>query len=123
MESLAGRENPTFHHFKFRPMMAMQRSLKQGVTVDEVYRYWAKYDLDPAVVAKRQGWDVEGIRAIALYRDASTVYFFPTLEEQRAILRECFDELSCSTDAYVLGERCPILVMTPRRVAGGRHGR
>ena len=122
MESLAGRENPTFHHFKFRLMMAMQRSLKQGVAVDEVYRYWAKYDLDPAVVAERQAWDVEGIRAIALYRDASTVHFFPTLEEQRSLLREYFDELSCSTDACVLGERCPMLVLTPRRAAGERRG-
>jgi hypothetical protein len=122
LESLAGREDPSFHHFKFRLLMAMQRSVKEGVAVDEVYRYWAKYRLDPAVVAERQGWDVEAIRAIELYRAAPTVHFFPTLAEQRAILREYFDELSCSTGAYALGERCPILVLTPRRTADGRPG-
>jgi SAM-dependent methyltransferase len=122
MESLAGRENPSFHHFKFRLLMAMQRNVREGVAVDEVYRYCAKYRLDPAVVAATQGWDVEAIRAIELYRDAPTVHFFPTLAEQRAILREYFDELSCSTGAYALGERCPILVLTPRRTAGGHSG-
>lgn len=122
MESLAGRENPTFHHFKFRLLMAMQRNVNEGVAVDEVYRYWAQYGLDPAVVAERQGWDVEGVRDIQLYRGASTVHFFPTLEEQRSLLREYFDELSCSTDACVLGERCPMVVLTPRRAAGGRPG-
>ena len=101
-------------------VMAMQRSVREGVAVDEVYRYWAKYGLHPAAVAERHGWEVEGIRAMELYRDASTVHFFPTLEEQRGILREYFDELSCSTGAYVLGERCPMLVLTPHRAAGRR---
>jgi SAM-dependent methyltransferase len=120
MESLAGPENPSFHHFKFRLLMAMQRSVREGVAVDAVYRYWAAHRLGRALVAATRGWDVEAIRAMELYRDAPTVHFFPTLPEQRAILREYFDELSCSTGAYTLGERCPMLVLTPRRTARGR---
>lgn len=104
---------PTFHHFKFRLLMAMQHSTQAGIGVDDVYRYWAAHNLDARLLSSRPGWEQSAIDTMELYRDSVTVHTFPTLAEYRSVLNEFFDEISLSSLPCNLGERCPILVLRP----------
>ncbi len=106
---------PSFHHFKFRILMAMQQSPHVGIAVDEVYRDWADRNIDPRALTSRTGWEQSAIDTIELYRDSATVHTFPTLAEYRSVLGDFFDEVSQFNLPSNLGERCPILVLKPRR--------
>ena len=105
---------PSFHHFKFRLLMAMQPSTQAGIAVHEVYRYWAGRNMDTRLLTSRAGWEQSAIDTIELYRHSVTVHTFPTLAEYRSVLLEFFDEISLSSPPCNLGERCPILVLRPR---------
>lgn len=105
---------PSFHHFKFRLLMALQPSTCQGIAVSEVYRFWAERNADARGLMARSGWEKQAIEMIELYRGSDTVHTFPTLSEFRSVLHEFFDEISVHTSSYNLGERCPILVWKPR---------
>lgn len=115
MASLRTGGNASFHHFKLRLLMAMQESPVEGVAVKDVYRYWEQSGAEAAAVARITGWDEAEVRTIEAYRDSSTVHFFPTREEFRCVLSEDFTELSCTTSAYPLAERCPLLVLRRRQ--------
>jgi SAM-dependent methyltransferase len=110
---LSNGENTSFHHFKFRLLMALQEDARQGVAVADVYRCWARSGIDPERLASSTGWNLATIRTLDLYRDSTTVHTFPTLAECRSVLREYFDEVSCSFATYPLAERCPMLVLKP----------
>ncbi len=117
---------PSFHHFKFRLLMAMQPSAEQGIPVNDVYRKWVSSNIEQDWLMSRTGWENRAIETIHAYRDREVVHTFPTLAELRGVLLEFFDEISSSTPAYFLGERCPRFVLTPRSrhrptfgVAGG----
>lgn len=105
----------SFHHFKFRLLMAMQETTEQGVVVDSVYRMWADCHIDVARMCERDGWDRDAVRTIELYRARDTVHTFPTLAELRSVLCDCFEEVSISAPSYDLSERCPVLVLRRRR--------
>jgi SAM-dependent methyltransferase len=121
-------EFPTFHHFKFCLLMAMQPDVREGVAVDRVHRFWAGLKLEEETLAVRDGWGPLDTRTIEFYRGTNTVHTFPTLEELRAVLLECFEEVSQMMPTYPLGERCPTLVLKPlpgicrcRGEGGGRR--
>jgi SAM-dependent methyltransferase len=105
---------PSFHHYKFRLMMALQRTAREGIAVDEVYRFWASHIGRHAIPAG-PGWEPEVVQTIERYRGTETVHTFPTLAELRAALHGVFDEAGLSVPSYPLGERCPTLVWRPRR--------
>jgi SAM-dependent methyltransferase len=105
---------PSFHHFKFRLLMAMQPSTEQGIAVNDVYKKWASHKIDEDMLIARSSWERRAIRTIEYYRDKETVHTFPTLEELRSVLLDFFDEVSCSSPSYPLGERCPLLVLKPK---------
>ena len=106
---------PTFHHFKFRLLMATQQSARQGVAVKEVFDLWANRKLDQHLMNSRPGWTKQDVDMIQLYHDSDAVHTFPTLCEGRDVLREFFEEVSVSTPSYYSGDRCLTLVMRPRR--------
>ena len=105
---------PSFHHFKFRLLMAMQQSAQTGIAVHDVYQYWTERKIDTALLTSRAGWENSAIETIELYRQSATVHTFPSLAEYRSVLGEFFDEISFSSPPCTLGERCPILVLRPR---------
>jgi hypothetical protein len=111
-------EIPTFTQFKFRLLMAMQRSTREGIAVNGVYRFWAGRKAAESLLISRTGWRKNEIDTMELYRDAVTVHTFPTLAESRAVLSEFFDETSVSFPSYYDGERCPRLVLMPQRGGG-----
>jgi SAM-dependent methyltransferase len=115
-------EFPSFHHFKFSLLMAMQRSVSEGIPVDRVHQFWASLKLEEEALAARTGWERPAIRTIESYRGTNTVHTFPNLAELRATLLECFDEVSLTTPSYSMGERCPTLVLKPLPGKRGRRG-
>ena len=104
---------PSFHHFKFSLLMAMQRCVCEGIAVDRVHRFWAGLKLEEESLAARTGWEKSAIRTIEFYRGTNTVHTFPSLAELRAMLLEFFDEISLTRPSYPLGKRCPTLVLKP----------
>ena len=117
-EVLAGISgNSSFHHFKLRLLMAMQQSARQGVAVGEVFRFWADRRAEAAVPVRRAGWERAAVETIELYRGAKTVHTFPTRTELQSALGEFFDEVSLFHAPGGVGERCPLLVLKPRRSA------
>ena len=124
MPAQAVQENPeavieeldhhtSFHHFKLRLMMALQPSVKHGVPVHNVYRYWIHLDLNKASLAARTGWSRESIDTIEMHAGPNTVHTFPTVVEFQLVLREFFREITVSTPSYSLGDVCPTLVLRP----------
>ena len=118
LASLRDGASPSFHHFKFRLLMAMQESAHRGVALADVHRYWERSGIDPERLAEMMGWDLGVILAMDAYRDSPTVHVFPTLAQFRAVLGEYFGELSCSCAPYPLAERCPVLALRP--IGGAR---
>jgi SAM-dependent methyltransferase len=109
----------TFSQFKFRLYLAMPQDLRSGVALDDVYRLWASYSIEPARVAALTHWPLPEIQTIEALRDSSTVHTFPTLAEFRCLLHEHFDEAGMVTPSYPLGGHCPIFILRPRPGARG----
>ncbi|MBI5085368.1 MAG: hypothetical protein HZB13_12315 [Acidobacteria bacterium] len=106
---------PTFHQFKFRLLMALQKSASSGVKVDDVYRYWTGRVGPGGRWPSRAGWRKKDVGTIELYRGAGNVHTFPTLEEWRSVLEESFEFVSTSCATYHLADRCPVVVLRHRR--------
>ena len=111
---LFNRKFPTVNHFKYQLLMAMQRSAKQGIAVEDVYREWARRKINKDELLTLTGWEPQSLQSIELYKDQDVVHTFPTVAELRSVLAEFFDEVSMSTPGYFLGDRCPSFVLAPR---------
>lgn len=109
---------PTFTHFKFRLLMAMQASPFDGVAVESVYRFWADHEHCGSLLMARNGWPSSEMDTMQLYRGSSTVHTFPTLAGIREALSECFEEVAIHFPSYFDGQRCPSLVLRPHRGLG-----
>jgi SAM-dependent methyltransferase len=104
---------PTFSQFKFRLFLAMRQDLRSGLAVDDLYRLWASYSIDPVRLAAQTRWPLAEIETVENFRDSSTVHTFPTLAEFRCLLHEHFDEAGMIAPSYPLGRHCPILILRP----------
>jgi hypothetical protein len=116
-DALSGRI-PTFTQFRYRLLMALQPNAREGIAVKSVYRCWTERSAGDPLLLSRAGWPEHDVDVIELYRDCGAVHTFPTLAECRATLSEFFDEISVSFPTYYAGDRCPRLVLTPRRRGG-----
>jgi SAM-dependent methyltransferase len=105
---------PSFHHFKWRLVMAMQANVTRGVFVNDVYDAWAAAGIHAKPLSEKTGWDEQTIETIKLFAGKRTHLSFPTLAEVQAVLAEYFDEISICHPEYPLGERCPILAFVRR---------
>jgi SAM-dependent methyltransferase len=102
-----------FHHFKLRLMMAMQRSVEQGIPVNEVYRFWTSQCVDKELLSLRTGWERREIETIELHNGPNTIHTFPTIDELRSVLEEYFGEIRKCVPTYPGGNLCPTLVLRP----------
>lgn len=116
LDDLRAGKVPSFHHFKLRLFMAVQRDTFPGVVVRDVYREWAAAGIDPRALAAKTGWPEGVVKTIAAYQDNPTRLSFPTLEQARATLRDFFEEAAPRVPGYELGERCPTWTLRPRRM-------
>ncbi|MDX2089041.1 MAG: class I SAM-dependent methyltransferase [Kofleriaceae bacterium] len=103
----------SFDALKWRIAMAIQPA-SRNVRVADIRAAFDELVPDRAALAARTGWRREVIDHIDIYRDSPTTYSFPTLDETRATLAPWFIERACHVPSYVLGDRCPTLVLEPR---------
>jgi hypothetical protein len=106
----------SFQAFKLRLLMALQRTVQDGIAVNDVYQ-WVSQNVDLPALARRTGWTKPAIDTIERYKGCTTVYSFPTLEELRSALLPSFEELSLLTPGHEMGPRCPIGVFSVRKPA------
>lgn len=99
-----------FHIFKWRLAMALHGTLEQGVNLANLWEVWHQHVPQPTLLAQRLSWSIETVRTIDAYRNISTNYTFPTLQEVRSIFAPYFRELECYFPDYELGDRCPTLL-------------
>jgi hypothetical protein len=103
----------SFHAFKLRLLMALQRTAHDGVAVNDVHQ-WVSRNVDLCELSRRTGWARSAVETIQYYSGSTTVYTFPTLDELRSELRPRFEEVSLLIPGHEMGPRCPILVCAVR---------
>lgn len=108
--------------FKMRLYLAMQRSPQEGVAVRDAARILDKYQLNSRTMRERLGWSSAAIGPFEAWRNSDAVYSFPTPDELREVLGECFDEESATYATYELAQCCPTLVMRSKSRARGARG-
>jgi hypothetical protein len=101
--------------FKMRLYLAMQRTAQEGVAVKDAARILDRYGLNPRTMQERFGWSSAATEPFAAWPTSDAVYSFPTLDELRDLLGECFHEVSVSYPGYELGNCCPTLTCTLRQ--------
>lgn len=114
LEDLEGGAIRSFHAFRWRLAMALQRDVEEGVGVDEVWRFWDREGRLALARATSPAWPDEVVHTIEAYRDLTLRLRFPTLGAVRSVLQELFEERQCYVPRYELGARCPTLVLSPR---------
>jgi hypothetical protein len=101
--------------FKMRLYTALQHSASEGVAVREAARVMYKYGVDRHVMQHRFGWSPGTIEPFLSWPVLDSVYSFPSLDELKALVNECFEVVSVRYPRYELGDRCPTVVMRPIR--------
>lgn len=114
LRDLDGGRIGSFHVFRWRLAMSLQRELERGVSLRDVWQLWQRLDLDRDALALRHGWPRDSIDSIDAYRQAEGQLWFPTLSQARALLAEEFRELDCHLPGYELGACFPTLRLAPR---------
>ena len=99
----------SFHVFKWRLTMSLQATAMAGVRVNEVWKAWTE-------AAITTGFPRQAVDTIDTYKGSDHLLTFATLSEIREVHDPVFEEMECIVPGYELGERCPILVYSPREV-------
>lgn len=96
-----------FHVFKWRLTMSLQTTASEGVRVNNVWQAWN----DAGVITD---WPHQEVETIETYKGSDHRLTFTTMQEIREVHAPFFEERECIVPGYELGERCPILVYSPR---------
>jgi SAM-dependent methyltransferase len=98
----------SFDAFKWRLAMAVQGDdVASGALMSAVWQAWKSLVPDTEIFAFSQGWPLEKVQVIDVYRDSATRYYFPALEEVRAVFSPVLKEVRSLYGHYELAERCP----------------
>lgn len=101
--------------FRWRLAMALQKSLEEGVPVNNIWQRWQQEVSNPDQLMETLGWPTELLATITCYQNSSAVFTFPTLPEVRQLFSLYFDEISCHVPTYEMGDRCPTLTFGPKK--------
>ena len=99
---------------KLRLGMAMQEDPRRGVRLADVWRAFSAAAPDPARLAERNGWTPGQFETFEAYRDSTSAYHFVSVDD---VARQFCDEPGgfvmerVAVPTYVLGERCPLVVL------------
>jgi predicted dehydrogenase len=93
----------SFHVLKWRLAMALQKSARDGVVVNDIWEAWRTAGVTTP-------WPPAAVGTIDTYRGSNHVLTFTSLEQIRALMSPSFREISYTEPSYELGDRCPILV-------------
>ncbi|MDD5364457.1 MAG: class I SAM-dependent methyltransferase [Gallionellaceae bacterium] len=117
LSDFLGGAIPNLNILKLRLGMAMQESASEGVELGQVWRAIHHAARDFEQLAGRLGWPLEHLLAINSYRDSTARYHF--LDPDTVCRLFCqapggFELVSFTTPTYLLGERCPTIVLQRR---------
>lgn len=101
----------SFHAFKLRLAVALQRSPEEGVCVGDVHEAWLDLGWSPEAWSHATGWSVASVRTIELYEGRGTRMSFPTLAAWTDALAPALRVERVRIPTYELGERCPIVTL------------
>jgi hypothetical protein len=101
------------NHFKFRLFLATQTSTEAGAPVREMYEF-LRSRVSEDTLRSMPGWSRAAVDGFEMWKNADTVYTFPTLTELRDVLGQFFWERAIWYPTYPLGDCCPTLVLTRR---------
>lgn len=110
---LAGRIS-SLNILKLRLGMSLQEDARNGVKLADVWDTLHEAAPDLEKLADNIGWSHEHISVIHAYKNSPNRYYFVTIEEMRHIFCEIakgFVIEEISTPTYLLGERCPSIVL------------
>jgi len=104
----------TFSHFEFELLIALQTNSRNGVVLRDAARFWLERSRG-ARLAPSPRFEAQARETIERWRDSDYVCVFPRFRELREILGDCFQERRLALPTYYLGERCPTLVLAPKK--------
>jgi len=107
-DDLLGNRIGSFHAMKWRLAMSLQDSARKGVKVDDIWQAWH-------TAAISTSWPAEAISTIDTYKGSDHRLIFTNLGEVRDLFAASFEEVECIEPGYELGDRCPILVFSPKQ--------
>jgi SAM-dependent methyltransferase len=100
----------SFHLFKWRLAMALQKSTREGIAVSSIYQAWKQNIAQPEKLLEKLGWSIDLLETINIYEKSPSIYTFPTLGEIKEIFADFFVELSCYFPTYQSGELFPTMI-------------
>lgn len=108
IRELLGRGIRDINHFKFRLFVAMQRSVEAGAAVRDTYCFLRDHVSDD-VLREMPGWSRAAVDGFSFWRDADTVYTFPTVSEINRVFTHYLRYRAACVPTYALGTSCPTL--------------
>jgi hypothetical protein len=112
--SLQRGEIGSFHAFKLRLAMSLQRTPEEGVRLSEIWQCWSRTLEDAPELCRRAGFSEDSIATIDLYRGSGASLSFPTMQQLGQLLDEQFAIAETAFGGGELGERHPRLRLRPR---------
>jgi predicted dehydrogenase/SAM-dependent methyltransferase len=97
----------SFHAMKWRLAMSLQQTPNDGICVDDIWRTWTEAGISAP-------WPAHTVNTINTYKGSNHRLIFTSLAEVRDLISSSFVERACIEPQYELGDRCPILVYSPR---------
>ncbi len=106
-----------FDILKWRLAMVLQKDIREGVVLNEVYRAWATLEREHALLLSQAGWPRATMDTIKLYDGRMERYTFPTVEELDEAFLPVLQRVSWVEPGYDFGHCCPIVSYAPTRSA------
>ena len=114
IDALLDGEITNFHAFKLRLAMALRAPGDHAVRVGDVFAFWAEHRFDYGDLERRLGIPRPLIETIDNYRGSDIRYNFPPARLVEDALERHFRIADRFVPSYILGERCPSLLLAPR---------
>lgn len=103
-----------FDILKWRLAMMLQKDIREGVVLDEVFRTWAKLEREHPQLLAQTGWPRATMDTIKLYAGRTARYTFPTLDELNEVFSAELQRIEVVVPGYDFGSCCPTLIYSPR---------
>lgn len=103
----------SFHAFKLRLAMSMQRDAASGVRMGEAYAAWEDAGIDHQALLSATGWPPHALETIRPWAGKDSRLAFPTVAEMATVMGEFFEMRQQVNPDCELGERCPIVAYRP----------
>lgn len=104
----------SFHEFKLRMLMALQRDPESGISVKDAYeRIVECFEKSGTHLVYEKGWSPQEIETLKAYESSPSIYHFLSEEESISQFTKngCFRELARNRGTYSMADQCPIILL------------